>query len=335
MHLKASEIAVLVEGTLEGDPEILVTGAKGIAEAGPGDVAFVANPKYIDQIATSHAGVLLVTDAVRFDGRTLVRVRNPQLAFAKVLWLAYGERLAAIKPGIHPTAVIAATARIGENCTIGPYVVIEDNVTVGKHSRIMAHGYIGTGSSVGADCLIYPNVTVREECSIGSRVIIHSGTVIGSDGFGFVPGEKGHFKIPQMGIVSVGDDVEIGANVAIDRATTGVTSIGRGTKIDNLVHIAHNLHIGEHCFLAGQVGFAGSTTLGNFVSMGGQSAVAGHLKVGNRVTIAGKAGVTTNVPDDQIVSGFPARPHREELKLQALVHRLPELFEKIKKLKIV
>lgn len=335
MRLKAKEIAVLVDGVVDGDAEKDITGARGIGEAGPGDLSFVANPKYADQIRTTKAGVLLVNDAVAGgDGLTLIKVKNPQLAFAKVLWIAYKEYLGSIRPGIHPSAVIDPTARIGEGVTIGPFTVIEKNAVIGRNTRIISHGYVGASTVIGDECLIYSHVSVREDIIIGSRVVIHSGAVIGSDGFGFVPGANGHMKIPQIGIVEIGDDAEIGANVAIDRATTGKTVIGKGTKIDNLVHIAHNDQIGEHCFLAAQVGFAGSTKIGNFVTMGGQSGVSGHLKVGNKVTIAGRAGVTTNVPDEQIVSGFPARPHREELKMQALVHRLPELFEKIKKLRL-
>ena len=220
---------------------------------------------------------------------------------------------------------------MGDNVAIGPYVVIEPGATIGSGATIMAHCYIGYSAAVGGQSLLYPSVTIRELVQVGSRVIIHSGTVIGSDGFGFVPGRGGHTKIPQIGTVVIGDDVEIGANTAIDRATTGATTIGKGTKIDNLVHIAHNVHIGEHCFIAGQTGIAGSARIGNFVTFAGQSGAVGHITIGDGATIAGRAAVIGNVAPGETVSGYPARPHREAMKIEVLIRKLPEMYEWFKK----
>jgi UDP-3-O-[3-hydroxymyristoyl] glucosamine N-acyltransferase len=332
MKLTAQQVAELVEGKLQGDAGVTVTGAQGVDEADSADVSFISNPKYRDRANNTKAGLLLVPPDLTGLERTVIIVKNPQLAFAKILTILYKERLAGMPSGIHKTAIIAPDAVIGAGVSIGPYCVIENGVRIGARSRIMAQCYIGEGSSVGEDCLIYPRVTMREAVEIGSRVIIHPGTELGSDGFGFVPTGQGIFKIPQIGRVEIGDDVEIGGNVTVDRATTGVTRIGRGTKIDNLVQIAHNVHIGEYCMIVAQTGIAGSTVIGNGVTVAAQAGIAGHLHIGNGVTIAGRAGVTTNLKDKEIVSGFPARPHREDLKLQALLHRLPWIFEQIKKL---
>jgi len=334
MKITAREVAELVEGKLTGNPDLVLTGAQGIGEAGAGDVSFIANPKYLDRIAATGAGLLLVPHTMSGLDRPCVKVANPQLAFARVLWILYRERLARLPSGVHPSAVIAADAMIGEGAGIGAHCVIESGARIGRNARIMPQCYVGSGSAIGADCLIYPQVTIRESVTIGARAVIHSGTVIGSDGFGFVPHDNSIVKIPQIGRVEIGDDVELGANCAIDRGTTGTTRIGTGTKMDNLVHIAHNIEIGEHCIIVGQVGMAGSTKIGNFVTIAAQAGVGGHLKIGNRVTIAARAGVTTDLKDGEVVSGFPARPHREELKVQALIRRLPDIYAQMKKQKV-
>lgn len=332
MKLTAKEIAEIVEGRLCADPGIIITGAAGLEEANSGDVSFLGNPKYIHLVSRTHAGIVLLPEKMPEVDRPSIKVKNPQLAFAKILCLIQKEHDILPKPGIHPAAVISKTARLGANLAIGPCVVIEDNAVIGDNTKIIANCYIGKNAVVGAECLIYPNVTIREGISIGNRVIINPGTVIGSDGYGFVPQENGHFKIPQIGIVEIGDDVEIGANSTIDRGTTGKTKIGSGTKIDNLVHIAHNVQLGKNCLILGQVGIAGSAKIGNFVTMASQSGAAGHLTIGDGATLAARAGVTTDIEPKEVVSGFPARPHREELKVQALIHKLPQIYEHFRKI---
>ena len=333
MKLKASDIAQVVNGRLIGNPDMTITGAAGLNEAGASDVSFVFNPKYVKHLAKSKAGLLLMAEEIPRCKAAQVIVKNPHLAFAKVLELRENELKPSMPSGIHTTAIVAPDAKIGNNVSIGPFAVIEPGSSIGEGTRIGAYTYIGHGSHIGKKCLFYPHVTIRERVHVGNNVIIHPGAVLGSDGFGFVPGHEGHYKIPQLGIVIIGDDVELGANVTIDRATTGKTSIGKGTKLDNLVHIAHNVHVGDHCFMAAQVGIAGSTTIGNFVTIAGQAGVSGHLTVSDGVTIAGQAAVIGDVPPKEIVSGYPARPHRDAMKVYALTQRLPDLFSDVKEIK--
>jgi len=332
MKLTAHEIATVVEGTLHGSPDILITGAAGLSEAAASDISFLGNSKYLEQLSKTAAGVVLVPASIEEPDRPVIKVKNPQFAFAKILHIIEQEQNPAEKSGIHSTAIVSSTASIGPDVVIGPYAVIEDGVAIGARTKVSAHCFIGRATRIGDDCFLYPRVTVRNNISIGSRVIIHPGVVIGADGFGFVPGATGHFKIPQIGTVEIGDDVEIGANTTIDRATTDKTRIGKGTKIDNLVMIAHNVQVGEHCFICAQAGIAGSTKIGNFVTMAGQAGITGHATVGDGATLAAKSGVIGNVAPKEVVSGYPARPHREALKIQALLHRLPEIYERIKKL---
>lgn len=333
MKITTKEIADIVNGKLEGDANLLITGAAGIAEASSSDVSFVSNPKYTAQISISKAGVILVGEDTTGHGRTIIRVKNPQLSFAKILQLIEKETSARYTAGIHPTAVVAPSAIISEGVTIGPCAVIEDNVVIGANSKILAHCFVGTNTKIGDNCLIYPNVTIRENCLIGKGVILHPGVVAGSDGFGFVPSKEGIVKIPQIGAVEIGDNVEIGSNTTIDRATTNKTIIGSGTKIDNLVQIAHNVRIGKNCIIVACVAIAGSTTIGDGVTVAGHASIAGHLSVGDGAVIAGMSGVTKDVPAKEIVSGFPAQPHREELKIQAIIKKLPELYAYLKKSK--
>lgn len=330
MKITAKKLAELLQGELAGPADAVITGAAGLEEAGPGDVSFVGNPKYAAKASASRAGLLLVAEKSPDTGKPAVRVKNPQLAFAKVLQLLAPELNPPAAPGIHPTAVVAKSARVARDASVGPYAVIEEGASIGPSTAVLAHCFIGRNSKIGASCLIYPNVTVRENVSVGDRAIVHAGAVIGADGFGYAPDGRKHFKIPQLGGVEIGSDVEIGANSTIDRATTGMTRVGDGTKIDNLVQIAHNVQIGRNCVLCAQVGIAGSTKVGDNVVFAGQSGAVGHVNIGNNVMLAGRAVATTDIPDGAIVSGFPAMPHREALKLEAMIRKLPELYEKMK-----
>ncbi|MBN1823975.1 MAG: UDP-3-O-(3-hydroxymyristoyl)glucosamine N-acyltransferase [Endomicrobiales bacterium] len=334
MEIKTSDLAKLVGGALEGDGAVVIRGATSLEDAGQNDVSFISNRKYEDLLASTKAGVVIMTEEFRkkAPGNKIV-VKEAQTAFAMVLQLVEKERKTTSFDGIHPTAVVSQGVSIGKNVHLGPHVVVDENAAIGENTRIMAQVFVGRGASIGKDCLIYPNVTVRESVRIGDRVIIHSGAVVGSDGFGFITGKNGIMKIPQTGTVEIGDDAELGANVSIDRATVGATKIGRGTKLDNLVHVAHNVQIGENCMLAGQTGIAGSTRIGNNVITAGQVGITGHVKVGNNVMMAGKTVISNNVEDNSVLSGFPARPHKENLRIQALIHKLPKLFEEVKKLK--
>ncbi|MFH1368272.1 MAG: UDP-3-O-(3-hydroxymyristoyl)glucosamine N-acyltransferase [Elusimicrobiota bacterium] len=331
MKLTSKEIAKIISGQLEGSEDILITGANGLEDAGQSDVSFASNPKYLSKIDESKAGLIIVPDSLSKLNRPAVKVKNPQLAFAKILEIFAPEINPSEKSGIHQTAVVSKSAKIGKNVTIGACAVIEEDASIGDDARILANSYIGRKSSIGKASFIYPNVTVRERVTVGDRCIIHSGTVVGSDGFGFAADGKKHYKIPQLGSVEIGDDVEIGANTTIDRATTGKTKIGSGTKIDNLVQIAHNVHIGKNCILVAQVGIAGSTKIGDNVVFAGQSGSVGHVTIGNNVIIAGRGVATRDIKDGEIISGFPGRSHKEELKIEAIIRKLPEIYEKLKK----
>jgi UDP-3-O-[3-hydroxymyristoyl] glucosamine N-acyltransferase len=332
VQLTAREIAGIVGGTLTGSPDAIVTGVAGIKEARPGDVTFVGSPKYLTALKTTRAAVILVTSNVAGeDGQTLIHVDNPGKAFEKLVAHVVPPP-ARIPPGIHPTAVIAASARLGANVAVQPQAVIEDGAVIGDRCVIGAGSYVGPECILGSDCRLYPRVTLRERTVLGQRVIIHSGAVAGADGFGFEFAGGQHKKIPQLGNVEVGDDVEIGANTTIDRARFGTTRIGKGTKIDNLVQIGHNCVIGEHCIICGLVGMAGSTIIGNYVTIAGQVGLAGHLTIGDKSIIMAQAGVTKDVAPGSFMLGAPAVPHTKFKRVNAATQRLPELVEKLREL---
>lgn len=336
MQLTAREIAAVVGGTLIGDPKIPVTGVAGIKEARPSDATFVGSPKYATALKTTHAAVILLTQALADSvvgqlTAALVVVENPMAAFARLVEKITPPPVRFV-PGIHPTAVIAPTAKLGIGVSVQPHAVIEADVSIGDRSVIGAGNFIGTGCRIGSDCVFHPNITVREYTVIGSRVILHAGVVLGADGFGFEMVQGQHKKIPQLGNVEIGDDVEIGANTAIDRARFGTTRIGRGTKIDNLVQIGHNCVIGEHCVVCGLVGMAGSTIVGNYVTIAGQVGIAGHLTIGDKSILMAQAGVTKDVAPGSFMLGAPAVPHKEFKKVNAATQRLPETLIKLRDL---
>lgn len=332
MRLTVAEIASLVGGTVRGDGAVVIEGAAGLGEATPGDLSFLSNPKYKSQLDSTRAGALLVTADIDTGARPAVVVKNPSDAWAAVLEVLDRERTR--RPsGIHPTAVIAPGAKLGENVTVGAHTVIEDGASVGDNTILYPRVYVGFDATVGADCLIYPGVTLRERTTVGNRVILQPGVVVGGDGYGFSFGAGRHRKIPQVGTVVIEDDVEIQANTTIDRAAVGVTRVGRGTKIDNLVQIAHGAEIGAHCLVVAQTGVAGSTKLGNYVTLAAQTGVAGHLKIGDQTIVAAQSGVSHDLPPKSVVFGTPAQPIKDEMKCQAAIRQLPKLLEEFRALK--
>ncbi|HEU4683750.1 MAG TPA: UDP-3-O-(3-hydroxymyristoyl)glucosamine N-acyltransferase [Nitrospira sp.] len=328
--LALSQIHQLVGGTLYGDGNVTVSTLAGLAEAGSQALSFVINDKALKAAGAIRAGALLSHRQLEDVGIPHIVVPNPLLAFARVAQTFFVPPYA--PKGIANEVIQGKDVTIGEHPSIFPFVTLGDGVRLGARVTLYPGVFIGAGCTIGDDCLLYPNVVVREGCSLGARVIIHSGTVIGSDGFGYVQHEGRHHKIPQLGGVTIEDDVEIGANVTVDRATLGRTVIKKGTKIDNLVQIAHNVTLGEHAILVAQVGVAGSTTIGRYVMIGGQAGVADHIRIGDQAMIAARAGVNRNVESNQIVSGAPIMPHETWMKAQAVIPRLPELRQSVRML---
>ena len=325
------EISELVDGELLGDGNIEIHGVAGIKEARAGEITFVANPRYLSQITRTQASAIIIWKDVQYNGKPMIQVENPYWAWAKVVE-AFATKKRKRGKGIHPTAIIGKNVEIGEDVWIQAYAFIGDNVQIGNGVVISPFVYIGDDARIGAQTFIYPTVTIREEVEIGERVIVHSGTVIGSDGFGFAQVSDRHHKVPQIGTVIIEDDVEIGANVAIDRGLRE-TVVGRGTKIDNLVQIAHNVVIGEDCVIVAQVGIAGSTEIKDRVILAGQVGVVGHITIGEDAQIAARAGVSKDIPPGPYAwSGAPAAPHAKELRLQASMRKLPDLVKQVREM---
>lgn len=331
MQKTLAEIADIIDGEIAGDANLIITGLSGIQEAEDGDLSFVANAKYFALARKTKASALIIPKNFKIPKKSAIRTENPSLAFARIASVVYNENIPPLR-GIHPTAVIADHVTMGDNVVIGPCAVIEDYAQIGRNTVIHSGCHVGARTLIGENCLIYPNVTIRERVCIGHRVIIHSGTVVGSDGFGFVQVDGVHEKIPQIGTVIIGDDVEIGANVTIDRARFDKTVIGKGTKIDNLVQIAHNVHIGENCIIVSQVGISGSVSIGKGVILAGQAGVTGHLTIGDGVVVTAQSGVTKSIPAHTKIAGFPARPNMVVLKEKAALSRLPVYIKKIQEL---
>ena len=330
MELPVREIAELVRGEVVGGDDCVIRGVAAFDEAGPDHITFAASDSYKRRIDETSAGAVIVPLEIRQSKKILVRVENPYLALAKVSTLFH--------PVSRPVIGISRQAHVGENLKCGkeisvyPGVFVGDDVTLGDRVTLCPGVIVGNGVAIGDDVFVHPNASILERCQIGSRVVIHAGSVIGSDGFGFASDGDRYHKIPQTGIVRIDDDVEIGACNTIDRATFGSTWIKRGVKTDNLVHIAHNVVVGEDTVLVAQVGISGSVTIGDHAILAGQAGVAQHVTIGSRVTVGARSGVVKSVPDDQIVSGYPEMPHRLWLKVSSIIPKLPDMNKKLREL---
>ena len=329
MPFTAAEIAKQLQGEVRGDASTVLNGFAPADRAQPGDLTFAENENYFQRAEQSAASAVLV-DGDFTSKKVLIRVPNARIAFAKVLPLFFPEPV--YPADAHPTAIIAATAKVDPTAHIGPFCVVGEKASIGARVVLQGSNHIGANSQLGEDTNIFPNVTIYPQSQIGKRVRIHAGSVIGSDGFGYVQDQGVHRKVPQIGCVIIGDDVEIGANVTIDRGALGPTTIGKGTKIDNLVQIAHNVTIGDYSLLVSQVGIAGSTKLGNYVILGGQVGIAGHLKIGNQAIIMAQAGVMRDVADGQKMFGSPAFPDREYKRHVIATQQLPGLIRRVREL---
>ena len=337
MNKTLAELAQHVGGKVVGDGQVIIQRVAPIDEAGAGEITFLANPRYRQFLPHCRASAIIIglddfVEGVPLEaGKGYLETSDPYLAFAKILQLFYVS--AQFSQTVSGLAHVEPTAKLGEQVTIFPQAYVSGGVKIGRRTVLYPGVFLGEQSEVGADCVLHPNVVVREGCRIGNRVVLHAGVVIGSDGFGYAGEGPGRKKIPQIGIVIVEDDVEIGANTTVDRATLGRTVIGRGAKIDNLVQIAHNVMIGENSVIAAQAGIAGSTGIGKNVTLAGQVGVVNHIKIGDGAKIGPQSGVAKSVvPDAVLSSGIPAAPHREWLKVMILLPRLPELWKAVRSL---
>ncbi len=330
--MKLKEISKILSLPLEGDGEVEITGLSSLDSAEEGDISFFSDPKLKNLLETTKASALIIPEDFAFSRLPVLKAKNPYLEFTKLMAIFYPPPKFA--PRVHLTAIVADSAYIHPSVHIGAFTFIGERVSIGENTVIMPHSFIGDDVKIGKDCLIYPNVTIRERVLIGERVIIHSGAVIGSDGFGYIKKEDGtFFKIPQIGTVIIEDDVEIGASTTIDRATLGETRIGRGSKLDNLIQIGHNVKIGENTIIAAQTGIAGSTEIGKGVTMAGQVGIADHLKIGDFTIIAAKTGVASNIQANSIIAGYPEMEIRLWRRVQASLSRLPELVRDLREIK--
>jgi len=321
------ELAGYLGGSVIGDATAVVTGLSTLDAAVEGQITFLANPKYASKVASTRATAVVVTPGAESFGKNVIEVKNPYLAFAKLLTLFTARPR--IPQGIMDGAFVGKNVTIGEGVSVYPGAFVADGVRIGNRVTLYPGVSVYEGAVLGDDVTLHANVSVRERCRIGNRVIVQNGAVIGSDGFGYAPDGKEWYKIPQVGIVVIEDDVEIGANSTIDRAALEVTLIRRGTKIDNMVQIAHNCSIGENCMIVSQVGIAGSSSIGSNVTIGGNTGIVGHVKIGDNAMIGGMSGVSNDVPSGQIVSGIPAFPHRDWLKASKVMQKLPDLRKSV------
>ena len=332
VELRLKDLAARLQGRLQGNGEVLIRGVAGIKEAGPGEITFLADRKLEEYLERTAAAAVILPEDHPFDRLPGSRVADPRAAFRTAMDL-FGDGRRLIPPGIHPSALIGPGTELGRDIAIGPNVVIGAQCRIGDEVTLLPGSVIGDDVRIGRACLIYPNVVIREGTRIADRVILHAGAVIGDDGFGFLTRDGRHAKVPQLGRVVIEEDVEIGANSCVDRATTGVTLIRRGTRIDNLVQVAHNVSIGEDSILCAQVGIAGSTLIGNRVTLAGQVGVVGHIQIGDGAMVGAQGGVTKSIPADSQVSGYPATPHAQAQRMYAALRHLPELVREVRRLR--
>lgn len=331
MEKSVQELAEFLHGTVENDnPELKITGVNGLVEAGPQDISF-AVPPHVEHCHLSKAGVMVLSNAdPELDGRPVIRVENPRAAFAALLELFRAPE--EVERVISKLAFVSPEAKIGNNVAIEPFAVIEAGAEIGDGSIIYPHAYVGKRVKIGKDCILYPNVTVREDCVLGDRVILQAGAVIGGDGFGYITQNGKHSKVLQTGNVVLEDDVEIGNNTCIDRATVDSTIVRKGTKIDNLVHLGHNDVIGENCLIVAHVGISGSVTVGNNVTFAGQAGTVGHITIGDNCLFGGRTGITNDVPSNSKMAGFPAMPFKDWLRQEANLRKVGDMLKRMKKL---
>lgn len=331
MERTLAELAALVGGAVKGDPSVRVRGACGLEDAGPGEITFLAHPRYAARVGDSRAGAIVISDRAPLPGIPAIVVKDPNLAFIEI-----ARQFAESVPGpvgIHPSAVIAPTAKVGNRVAIGALAFVGDGAEIGEGTAIHPLVFVGPAARIGRDCVLYPHVSIRERCVLGDRVIVHCGAVIGSDGFGFATIEGRHHKIPQTGTVVIEDDVELGANCAVDRARVDRTIVRKGTKLDNMVHIGHNSVIGEHVLMAAMVAIAGSVKVEHHAMLGGQVAVGGHLTVGAGGILTGQAGLSKDLPPGAMYSGTPAEPHVRRMRALAASHRVDRILEEMRELR--
>jgi UDP-3-O-[3-hydroxymyristoyl] glucosamine N-acyltransferase len=332
MEFSANQIAQLIQGKVEGDGNVTVHTFAKIEEGVPGAISFLASDKYINYIYETQSSIVLVDESIQLDREvqpTVIRVQNARDCVARLLQLY--ESAKPRKTGIDPLAFVSPTAQVGENVYVGAFAYVGDGVVVGDHTQVYPHATLCDNVKVGADCIIYPQVTVYHDCVVGNRVILHSGAVIGADGFGFAPNSErtGYDKIPQIGIVQIEDDVEIGANTCVDRSTMGATVVRKGVKLDNLVQIAHNTDIGANTVMSAQVGIAGSTKVGQWCMFGGQVGVAGHITIGDQVFLGAQSGVPSSLKSNQKLIGTPPMEQLPYFKSQAIFQKLPDLYKQL------
>jgi len=334
MEFNAKQIADLIGGRVEGDENAAVSTFAKIEEGKKGAISFLSNPKYTHFVYETESSVVLVNDDLELGAGvkpTLIRVKNAYEAVAKLLQLY--ESMKPKKTGIDPLAFVSPKAQVGKDVFIGAFACIGDGAVIGDGSQVYPHAVIGDGVKLGDGCLIYPNVTIYQGCQLGNRVTIHAGSVIGADGFGFAPNVEGYEKIPQIGIVIIEDDVEIGANTCIDRSTMGQTIIHKGVKLDNLIQVAHNCEIGENTVMSAQVGIAGSTKVGSWCMFGGQVGLAGHITVGDHVNLGAQSGVPSSLKANQTLIGTPPMEPTPFFKSQAIFRRLPDMYKELSALR--
>ncbi len=328
--MKLKELAELIGGRISGNPDIEITGVAGISDAQKGDISFVSDKTGAPAAPVTDASALIVKKAIKESPITMVVADNPQHAFARALEVFHVKPYTA--SGVSEEAFIGSNVRMGEGVSVYPKVYVSDNTIIGTGVTLSPGVFLGEGVTIGDGSFIHPNVTIREKVTVGKNVIVHAGAVIGSDGFGYVPDKGRHYKIPQVGSVIIDDNVEIGANACIDRGTTGNTVIGSGTKIDNLVQIAHNVKIGEHCIIVAQVGISGSVEVGDGAILAGQVGVRDHVKIGSHAIVAAQAGIAGDIPDGHVYSGTPAIPHKTSLRSQYIYARLHDYITRLQQI---